>query len=109
MFIINQSETYKWPVKISSPIDGGKYQEQELKLHFYRLTVDEINKLDISDIKDEDFFKKIISGWEDVQDDGIDLLFSYEALKRLMDAFPSSRTEIIKGFTDSVPGILQKN
>jgi hypothetical protein len=34
MFIINQSETYKWPVKISSPIDGGKYQEQELILEF---------------------------------------------------------------------------
>lgn len=111
MFVLTQSKTYEWPVKIPDPMDGGKFREQEIPFIFNRLTKKEVEALEEQRPEDEVFFLKVIAGWKDgsVVDESGDVPFSWEAFNALIDRFPLAATKIISGFLASVAGIVEKN
>ena len=36
-FVLKQSDTYKWPVTVEIPIDGGRFDKQTFDAEFKRL------------------------------------------------------------------------
>lgn len=104
MFKMQQSATYKWPVKISIPVDGGKYETQEFEANFKRLKRDEIVALKESDIDDTEAVKMVLLGWSGiVGEDGAEVPFSDENLVKLLNV-TGVTTAIANSFFDSVTG-----
>jgi hypothetical protein len=81
MFIISQSETYTWPVKVEIPVAGGRFEVQTFDAEFKRISqsrfkeiMDQINEQD-SKLTDADLAKEVTVGWKGVSDGGSDIPF----------------------------------
>jgi hypothetical protein len=44
MFILSQSSSYKWPVSVDFPVDGGKYEKQTFDAEFKRMSQPQIEE-----------------------------------------------------------------
>lgn len=109
MFVINKSLSYKWPVTIKIPVDGGRYEEHTFDVQFRRLSQQEIRSAISGDSPaDDDFVRKVVTGWSGITDENGDLPFSDTALARVMD-IPGVSAAIITAFFESVSGVVRKN
>lgn len=72
MFIISQSPTYRWPVKVRFPSDGGQIQEQTFEAVFIRQKQSDLKALleNVEDSTAKDVAQKVLVGWDNVSLDG---------------------------------------
>lgn len=111
MFIIDQSETYKWPITVKTLDEAGKTKTQTFTAIFKRLPqtrLEEIGKA--QGLSDRELCKEILLGWEDVTDAaGAALPFTTSTLDRLLDSAGIASllvTEFIQSITG---GAARKN
>jgi len=110
---LNQSGTYKWPVTVQIPIDGGKYEKTKFEAEFKRLTetrILEINELITKGkIVAVDLCKEVLVGWEGIEDDdGNEEAFSEANKKKLLNV-PRVAQFISEAFYSSIEGAKRKN
>jgi len=107
MFKIAQQPTYKWPVKVHIPTDGGKFTTGTFTAEFNALPQDEIDKIieaGRDGDRDADLAREVLVGWASVQDeDGSDLPYSDEAKARLIN-IAYVRNALVTAFFDSITG-----
>lgn len=106
MFVIKQSPTFKWPVAVELPADGGKTQRHTFDAEFKRLGKAEMRqlweKLNTAEGADE-VIRAVLVGWSGVTDGDQPLPFSEAALSQLLD-IPTVSGAILKAFTEAVSG-----
>jgi len=107
MFKISQKPTYKWPVTVHIPADGGKFTKATFTAEFKALAQTDIDAI-IQDGKDgdknADLCRECLSGWSAVQDDdGSELPYSDEAKARLLD-IAYVRHGLLEAFFESITG-----
>lgn len=71
MFIIKQSDTFKWPVTVVVPAENGGTSKNSFTAIFKRLPNEEVDALQkdvIAGLSDPDFARRVLVGWgEDVR------------------------------------------
>lgn len=108
MFIIKQSDTFKWPVTIAVPADGGTYEKHTLTLKFKRLAQSEIQSLTVDGTEDATFVRAVVAGWEGVHDATKQPLdFTPAALDQLLD-IPMAAATIVLTYMDAIRGELKR-
>ena len=113
MFKIKQSKTFVWPVKITVPIDGGKYTTSTFDVEFDRISQSEVEKLATSIQNEEQtaiqIVKNIVIGWPDgsVTDGTDNIPFSDSALDELLDV-PGVASAVITAFLEAYNGQAAK-
>ena len=79
-FVRKRVKTFKWPVKVEEPADGGVFEESTFDAIFKRVPRSEFQKL--ADKGDLELLKAVLTGWEGIEDeDGISGEISYQWLR----------------------------
>ena len=109
MFKIVDVASFKWPVKVNIPRDGGKFTPATFTAEFVALPQDEIDQA-LEDARggalDEGFAHRVLCGWPagQVQDaDGSELAYSDEAKDKLL-RMSYVRNGVVEAFFDGVSG-----
>lgn len=109
MFKIVDVPSFKWPVKVNIPRDGGKFTPTTFTGEFAALHQDEIDKA-LEEIRDGtldvNFGARVLIGWSagQVQDsDGSELPYSDEAKDKLL-RMSYVRNGVVEAFFDGVSG-----
>lgn len=116
MFVIKKTNSYTWPVKCESAVNGGKFEKETFEVEFKRIPDSEVKKalglVPVEERKqkmDKEFCKEIVLGWKDVKDEsGEDVPFSQTALDTLLE-FPGVARSIVEAFLESIAGSKVKN
>ena len=113
MFVISQSGSYKWPVSVEFPVDGGKSEKQTFDVEFKRLSqtrIEEIRKqVDEGGITDREFSREVMVGWSGVVDGSGDTVpFSEAGRDNLLD-IPLVSAAVVVAFMNSLAGVRRKN
>lgn len=113
MFIISQSGSYKWPVSVEFPVDGGKSEKQTFDVEFKRLSqtrIEEIRKqVEDGNITDREFSREVMVGWAGVVDGNGDAVpFSESGRDNLLD-IPLVSAAVVMAFMNSLAGVRRKN
>lgn len=109
MFKINQSTTFKWPVKVEIAKDGGGFEKATFDVVLKRMTRSENEAIGQAvfngTMTGVDAVKQITCGWDGVTDDGSPVEFSATNLDRLLEV-PGVAVAIFKAFTEAHSGGL---
>jgi len=82
--LADENTTYDYPVTVRVPAAGGRAQEQTFTAHFRLITADEMKDIQAADGGDEAFFKRVLAGWDGIQDaNGKPLAYNDKNLRRL--------------------------
>lgn len=112
MFIISQSNTYKWPITVEFPIDGGNFEKQTFDAEFRRMTQSQIEswlkKISDGEAKDADFAAHVLVGWSGITDGNAEVAFSEYNRNKLFD-IPLVTAALIRAYISSVAGAKAKN
>jgi hypothetical protein len=80
-FVLKKVASYKWPVKVEIPVDGGKFETQTFDAIFKKMSRSAFN--DLVDKGDDALVDGILEGWEGITDEaGKDLFRSHRRPKR---------------------------
>ena len=112
-FVLKQTDTYKWPVTVEIPIDGGRFDKQTFDAEFKRLSQDRNNAIledaRMGNASDVDVCAEILVGWSGVNDaDGKEVPFS-EATKSMLMDVPQVAAAVVTAYFTSLPGAKRKN
>lgn len=121
-FVLKQSATYKWPVPLVIPVDGGRKEKHTFDGEFRRLPQSRINEIiklaramelgrvdDEEALDDKEAAREILAGWSGVTDDeGKDIPFSDTALSQLLE-IPTVAGQIIRAWFNSMELAKTKN
>lgn len=78
-------KTFKWPVKVEEPADGGVFETSTFDAVFKRVTKSFFQKVAAKD-NDLALLNSILVGWEGIEDEeGKPIPFSFAAMKELAD------------------------
>jgi len=106
-FVLKKVASYKWPVTVEIPTDGGKFEKQTFDATFKRMSRSAFNGL--VDKGDDALVDGILEGWDGIKDeDGKDLPFTQKNKKDLCDD-PYVMKALIQAYADSVTGAPAKN
>jgi len=106
-FVRKKSSTFKWPVTVEFPVDGGRFESESFDASFKRIGREEFSKL--VDKSDADLVHAVLQGWEGVKDeDGKDIPFTKAALKDMLDD-PYFAKGIVKAYLETLEGAKAKN
>jgi hypothetical protein len=106
-FVRKKSSTFKWPVTVDFPVDGGHFETESFDAIFKRIGRSEFAKL--VDKGDADLIDRVLAGWEGIKDeDGKDIPYTKAALKDMLDD-PYFARGIIKSYLESLEGAKAKN
>jgi len=105
MFKLEKKTTFRWPVVVNVPKDGGGFASYEFtgefKLHD-QSKMDTLLERFRQD--DQDVLRELLIGWSGVQDsNGDELLVNDENRDTLIDV-PYVRSEMLKEYFDAVSG-----
>lgn len=105
MFIIKQSDTFKWPVVVELPADGGKTVKHTFDAEFKRLGKAELKDIyaSLTDESADDVIRRVLVGWSGVNDGADAVPFSDAALAQLLD-IPTVSGAILKAYSTAVSG-----
>jgi hypothetical protein len=115
-FVLQQSPTYNWPVRILIPTDGRR-EQFTFTAKFNRLKQSRIKELvEISQdpsaadaISDAELLGELLAGWDDVVDDaGKPVPFSKLALEQLAE-LAGVPGQIVEQFIGSLKEAKRKN
>jgi hypothetical protein len=83
-FVRKKVKTFKWPVKVEEPADGGVFETSTFDAVFKRVPRSEFQEL--ADKGDFDLFKSVLIGWEGIEDEeGKPVPFSQATMKEFAD------------------------
>ena len=106
-FVLKKTASYKWPVTVGTPIDGGKFEKQTFDAVFKKMSRSAFN--DLVDKGDDALVDGILEGWDGIKDEeGKDLAFTQKTKKELCDD-PYVMKALIQAYADSVTGAPAKN
>ena len=106
-FVRKKVKTFKWPVTIEEPSDGGTFDSSTFDITFKRLGRKEFSKL--SEKGDLPLLKAVVLGWNGISDeDGTDTPFSIEALTEFADD-PYWVRGVLKACTETFEGAKAGN
>jgi hypothetical protein len=106
-FVLKKVSTYKWPVEVSVPVDGGKFKKETFTAIFKKMSRSAFNEL--IDEGDDALVDQIIEGWEGIKDeDGEEVPFCAGTKKELFDD-PYVLRALIESYTNSITGAAEKN
>lgn len=113
MFVLDQTDSYKWPVSVKFPTDAGKFETQSFDATFARLKqsrIDEIRDGAVAGkIKAREIADEVMTGWEGVQDgDGAEVAYTPQTKARLLDT-QIVASAIFTAWMDSLDGGKRKN
>jgi hypothetical protein len=113
-FKLKQSPSYKWPVSLVIPVDGGKRETHVFDACFKRLPqsrIDEIRQLAIAiergradedEANERQMVSEIMVGWDGVvDDDGEAVAFSVSGLTEMLE-IPTVANQILREFFNSL-------
>lgn len=101
-FVRKKVKTFKWPVKVEEPADGGVFEASTFDAVFKRVPRSEFQKL--ADKGDLELLKVVMTGWEGIEDeDGKALPFSQSALKEFADD-PYWIRGVLSAYTETFEG-----
>ena len=101
-FVRKKVKTFKWPVTVEEPADGGVFDESTFDAVFKRVPRSEFQEL--ADKGDHDLLKAVMTGWEGIEDeDGKPLPFSQVAMKEFADD-PYWIRGVLKAYTETFEG-----
>jgi len=124
-FVLNQSQSYSWPVSIQLPADGGKREKSSFDALFKRLPQSRINEIQQlvqqrikaaergeeldNGVTDQSIAAEILVGWSGILDaDGDDVPYS-EAIKAQLLDVPMMAGALIEAYFTSLVELKQKN
>lgn len=124
-FVLNQSQSYSWPVSIQLPADGGKREKSSFDALFKRLPQSRINEIQQlvqqrikaaergeeldNGVTDQTIAAEILVGWAGILDaDGDDVPYS-EAIKAQLLDVPMMAGALIKAYFTSLVELKRKN
>jgi hypothetical protein len=101
-FVRKKVKTFKWPVEVEEPADGGVFETSKFDGVFKRLPRSEFTKL--AEKGDLDLIKSILVGWDGIEDeDGKPVAFSQAVLKEFADD-PYWIRGVLKSYTETFEG-----
>jgi hypothetical protein len=105
-YVRKKVQSYKWPVKIEAPADGGRFDISTMTVEFKRVSQSKALEL----AKDgSQLVREVVIGWEDYMDeDGKAIPFTSSELNELADDTPFVRAAG-KAFFDSLAGAQEGN
>lgn len=106
MFKLAQQTSYKWPVTVHIPTDGGRFTKATFDAELKTLPQERIDQYLTGggDTTEQDFLNEVVIGWKGVTDDaGNDVPYSEEAKLKLL-AISYVRTALVRAFFDSITG-----
>lgn len=104
--IADENTTYEYPVTVKVPAQGGRVQEQTFRAHFRLIPASEGRQMSDDGVSDREFFKRVLAGWEDIQDsNGEPLPFNDSNLEKLIDIhyFAAAVSQAYQNFTLGLP------
>lgn len=124
-FVLNQSQSYSWPVSIKLPADGGKREKSSFDALFKRLPQSRINEIQQlvqqrikaaergeeldNGVTDQSIAAEILVGWSGILDaDGDDVPYS-EAIKAQLLDVPMMAGALIEAYFTSLVELKRKN
>lgn len=106
-FVLKKVSSYKWPVTVEVPVDGGKFKKETFTAIFKKMSRSAFN--DLIEAGDDALIDQIVEGWEGVKDeDGDEVEYNDENKVALFDD-PYVLRAVITAYTDSVTGSQAKN
>lgn len=106
-FVLKKVSSYKWPVSVEIPVDGGKFKKETFTVLFRKIGRSTFNELVEQD--ENALADCIVEGWEGVKDeDGDEVPYSEEAKASLFDD-PFVMRALINAYADSYGGAQAKN
>ena len=101
-FIRKKVKTFKWPVIVEEPTDGGVFEDSKFDAVFKRVPRSEFQKL--ADKGDFELLKAVLTGWEGIEDeDGKAVPFSQAMMKEFSDD-PYWIRGVLKAYTETFEG-----
>jgi hypothetical protein len=124
-FVLNQSQSYSWPVSINLPADGGKREKSSFDALFKRLPQSRINEIQQlvqqrikaaergdeldNGVTDQSIAAEILVGWAGILDaDGDDVPYSEAVKAQLLDV-PMMAGALIEAYFTSLVELKRKN
>lgn len=124
-FVLNQSQSYSWPVSIQLPADGGKREKSTFDALFKRLPQSRINEIQQlvqqrikaaergeeldNGVTDQTIAAEILVGWSGILDaDGDDVPYSEAVKAQLLDV-PMMAGALIEAYFTSLVELKRKN
>lgn len=124
-FVLNQSQSYSWPVSINLPADGGKREKSSFDALFKRLPQSRINEIQQlvqqrikaaergdeldNGVTDQSIAAEILVGWSGILDaDGDDVPYSEAVKAQLLDV-PMMAGALIEAYFTSLVELKRKN
>lgn len=111
-FVLKQSDSYVWPVKVELPGDGGKFETSTFDVEFKRLSQTRINDIvaqgQSEALTDRQCCEELVIGWRGVSDGAADIPFSQKALGDLLDIAAVEKA-ILAAWAESLAGAKRKN
>jgi hypothetical protein len=106
-FIRKKVATYKWPVTIESPVDGGIFERETFDAVFKRIGRTEFQKL--VDAGDMELLGTVLVGWDGINDESEKPVpYSPSNCRELFDD-PYFVKGLIKAYLESLEGAKAKN
>ena len=112
-FVLKKTNSYKWPVTVDVPVDGGKHDRVTFDVEFKDLTQSRL--LEIAELSSEgsltdvEVAREVMVGWAGIQDeDGKDLPYSITKRDELLEV-PMVATAIASAYLKSKRGAKRKN
>lgn len=106
-FVRKKVKTFKWPVTIEEPADGGTFDSSTFDITFKRLGRKDFSAL--SEKGDLILLKAIVLDWDGINDeDGKAVPFSIDTLKEFSDD-PYWIRGVLKAYTETFDGARQGN
>jgi hypothetical protein len=106
-FVRKKSSTFKWPVTVEFPVDGGRFEKETFDAVFKRIGRSEFQRL--VDKGDTDLIEAVMAGWEGMQDEaGKDIPFTSSTLKEQIED-PYWTRGVIGSYLKSLEGAAAKN
>ena len=112
-FVLKKTNSYKWPVTVDVPVDGGKHDRVTFDVECKDLTQSRL--LEIAELSSEgsltdvEVAREVMVGWAGIQDeDGKDLPYSITKRDELLEV-PMVATAIASAYLESKRGAKRKN
>jgi hypothetical protein len=102
--------TYKWPVHVYIPVDGGKHRKQTFTGVFKRhKTGEDLNPDNVTEDDGVEVFKRFFVGWSDIKDDdGNEVSFTDENLAEFLKA-PIFVVSVLSAWKNSIKAAKEGN
>lgn len=101
-FVRKKVKTFKWPVNVEEPADGGVFETTSFDATFKRVGRAEFAKLGSK--SDLELLQAVLVGWEGIEDEaGKAIPFSADAIKEFADD-PYWIRGVLKTYTDTFDG-----